>query len=334
MNQPRVKIKPSSNSDGTVGVEIVDIMQARSVTIDVNSALELLKKHLNVESKPSGSVDNSFLELGSLDTETVRHADDWHDHNWSASLAYYNATRKLCFADVTSNFVETQRSTLKSYAEQNGPPPTALSASLSAVSLPTPEPLPIKSVGDVMKSRRSFFGPFPDRFHSLATLSTFLWHGTKSIRRNRLLVPDADLLHTLDSFGSAFEVFVAVSRVSDLDQGFYFYDPSAHALELIREGNQGEKIREALSGQPGPYSAACTLFFAVNFERYQWRYRHERALRELYVSAGFIVQDAILIATALDMRTHISPAIRDSILLNLLNLAPTDWQVLHSLSVG
>lgn len=66
-----------------------------------------------------------------------------------------------------------------------------------------------------------------------------------------------------------------------------------------------EVMQRCLIGHEGPASAACTLILSVEFERYQWRYRHERALRNLYVETGRIAHHLLLQATAHGLGTHI-----------------------------
>jgi hypothetical protein len=72
----------------------------------------------------------------------------------------------------------------------------------------------------------------------------------------------------------------------------------------------------------------------ADFERYQWRYRHEGALCTLYLNAGQIINEILLLTTLFNFKTHVSPAIRDSQALSLVGLKKDRHQVLYILSAG
>lgn len=81
-------------------------------------------------------------------------------------------------------------------------------------------------------------------------------------------------------------------------------------------------------------NASLSLFYSVNFLRYQWRYRHERALRNLYIESGRLMQKTIVIAEYLDAGSFITPALKDHKLASLLNLDTVDEVVLYSQTIG
>ncbi|WP_282793773.1 nitroreductase family protein [Streptomyces sp. CC224B] len=94
------------------------------------------------------------------------------------------------------------------------------------------------------------------------------------------------------------------------------------------------RMSAILVGQPAPLSAAATVLLVADFERYQWRYRHERALRHLWLDAAHAMGYLLLSATALEKSTHISPAARDSAANACLGLSDARHQVMYCLSAG
>lgn len=182
--------------------------------------------------------------------------------------------------------------------------------------------------------KRRSVGAFKPNTLGPETLSTLLYHGTRKIRECRRLSSGVDTESLLISVGSALDVYVLVYSVLDIRPGAYLYEMEPGSLSLKRSGDIRESIVGALAGQPDPTNAAATVLLVADFDRYQWRYRHERALRNLYVECGRLMQPLILMATALGLQTGITPAIRDHLVGAVLAREPGNWQALHTLTVS
>ncbi|MGH8350011.1 MAG: SagB/ThcOx family dehydrogenase [Pseudomonas sp.] len=165
-------------------------------------------------------------------------------------------------------------------------------------------------------------------------LATLLHHGTSKIRECRRCSSSGDPHSLLISVGAAFDVYVLAYSVQGLASGVYLYEPERRSLSLKAVENLRESARAALAGQPDPTNAAVTILLVADFDRYQWRYRHERALRNLYLECGRLMQPLILVATSLGLRTGITPAIRDRLVGALLARDHGNWQALHSLTIS
>lgn len=161
-----------------------------------------------------------------------------------------------------------------------------------------------------------------------------LHYGTSKIRECRRHSSNEDPHSLLISVGAAFDIYVLVYSVEGLTPGAYLYELEWDALSPKRSGDLRESARAALAGQPDPTNAAATVLLVADFDRYQWRYRHERALRNLYLECGRLMQPLILVATALGLQTGITPAIRDQLVGALVALDLGNWQALHSLTIS
>jgi hypothetical protein len=106
-------------------------------------------------------------------------------------------------------------------------------------------------------------------------------------------------------------------------------------LNLIKVGNFRHEMSQGLIGQQGPKLAACTISIVGDFERYMWRYRHERALSLLWIDAARVMSSIIWSATSCDLKMQISPAVIDETFLEFLNL-PIDLskQCLYNISLA
>jgi SagB-type dehydrogenase family enzyme len=186
---------------------------------------------------------------------------------------------------------------------------------------------------EVIANRRSI-GTFRSYELDREVLATLLHHGTRKIRECRRLSSSGDPRSLLISVGAAFDVYVLVFALEGLDSGAYHYELEPPGLSLKRLGNLREEARTALAGQPDPTNAAATILLVADFDRYHWRYRHERALRNLYLECGRLMQPLVLTATGLGLRTGITPAIRDELIAPLLALDNGNWQALHTLTIG
>jgi nitroreductase len=79
-----------------------------------------------------------------------------------------------------------------------------------------------------------------------------------------------------------------------------------------------------------------SFLFTADFERYQWRYRHSRALRNILMDLASLAHRLILATTALEHDNFLSPAIADQEAEELLNIDHREFEeaALYVVSVG
>lgn len=259
--------------------------------------------------------------------------EHWKKRNWDECLHYYLWSRLWNFEDTKSEYDEVRQKLGKQFIQENGSPPFPRVASQKALELPGPNAVPDISLGELLLKRHSV--PFmAKRQISDESISSVLWHGFQDARKCRELLQENWQENLWRNFGVPFDIYFVAYDIKNLKPGLYFYDVLSHQIELVVEEDLRSKMQSILIGQKSPKTAACTILFVCEFERAQWRYRHERELRDLYVHVAKMAHYLILAATAYDFKTHITPAIKDSELLELLSLDATRFQCLYTITLG
>lgn len=163
-----------------------------------------------------------------------------------------------------------------------------------SISLPEPAHLGIKSLWDVLKSRRSI-RDYASGHISMQELSQLLWaiQGATAKMGQYILrtAPSAGALYPI-------ETYVLANQVKDLQAGIYHYDVRQHRVEVVKKGNFGAEIAQAALNQDMLQQAAVVFIWTAVVDRSKWKYR-ERAYRYIYMDAGHIGQNAYLAAEAL-----------------------------------
>jgi SagB-type dehydrogenase family enzyme len=260
----------------------------------------------------------------------------WLDRGWDEAIETYLASRSVPFIEDTVAPEERDHARSQAVrallAEQ--PIPRPPSAGPAAVPLPRPAAdFGGESLGGVLARRRStpYFSGIPVTADALAAV---LWNGLHMLRVNRSIEPSERPLEALQSIGSAFDTYVLSYDMTGLSHGCYFYEPERHMVELRKSGQHQAKFEELLIGQPSPRRASAAILLVIDFSRYQWRYRHERALRSLYFEAGRLMQHLLVAATAQGMLTHVTPAMKDTAVLEFLGLPKKTYQAAYCLTLG
>jgi len=109
-------------------------------------------------------------------------------------------------------------------------------------------------------------------------------------------------LRTAPSAGALypFEVYLLVNRVEGVKSGIYHYLADEHSLELVKEGDFRDKIKNAALGQEPVAQAGAVFILTAVFERTTRKYG-ERGYRYIHIEAGHIGQNILLEATSLGL---------------------------------
>ncbi|MCP1133367.1 SagB/ThcOx family dehydrogenase [Paenibacillus polysaccharolyticus] len=319
-------------------VEVENPLLQKRLLMSRSAMLELLKESFINPSNPIGVAANRLREYGlldadELDAETVNAIEHWKRRNWQDSLGYYLKSRVTDFADSNNDYRTKNHIILQDYLQKDGPPPPHKRAGENAKQLVEPLLLPDVPLGKVLH-KRSATRHVPARNFENDILSSILFHGTQLIRKNRTVPQTKGNRSYLYSFGCAFDLYLVVYDITGIEPGIYFYDVEDHSIELIISGDFREQMSATLYGLNWPLTAGCTLLYVAEYERYQWRYRHERALRNLFIDAGRAVHQAILCSTAFGKLTSHTPAVKDELATEILRLDPTREQVLYTLTLS
>lgn len=281
---------------------------------------------------------SKLAELGwfpasDVDDETLRHAKFWWKNGWHPSLEYYLWSRQANYRDVADDSGEIRRALVRTYLESDGAPPERLTSSGARHALPAPPALPNDCpLGILLITRRSVRAFAHDRLDE-TLLSAALYHGLDDVRRRRQSQFD-DELDYLQTHGVAFDIYVIVYDVRGVQEGVFQYDLEHHELIAGEAGNHRDRMTRILCGLRSPETAAWTIVLAADFAQYQWRYRHERALRHLYMAAGRLGQRLILVSLAYGLGTVPTPATHDRELCELLRLDRDRQAPIYTLTTG
>ncbi|WP_405151158.1 SagB/ThcOx family dehydrogenase [Sphaerisporangium sp. NBC_01403] len=333
---PLVAIRPGHDRGLAV---ISDPINHRRAAVDVESLVNALlpsagrpedvdrAERLTTEFERRG-----WLPAGELGPDRLAMMRRWWERGWHPSLSYYLWSRHHNFRDSDDPRGAARRSALSEYLRRGEPRPRVKPEG-ARVPLPAPPAPPAdRTFGRLLMARRTVRGYTPDPV-GIDKLSGVLHHGLDDIRALREL-PKDDPLNWLRSHGSPFDFYVVNYAAEGLDPGIYHYSLDEHVLTAVAHGDHRADMVKVLVGMRGPETAAWTLVMVADFQQYQWRYRHERALRHIYMAAGRIAQRLILVGFGFGLGSLPTPATRDQDTCDLLRLDPVRQTPVYTLTMG
>jgi SagB-type dehydrogenase family enzyme len=330
--QPLLVIRPDDNPDR---VCLSDPLNGQRVTVPLDALLDLVTRP--TATSPAGRrlaedlCDRGLLPARPLDPAVMAALTRWWTRGWHPSLGYYLWSRHRRQVDFADGDGEVRRRVLRQYAVDS-PLPPRIAITGDSVGLPAASPLPDKPLGDVLMARRTVRGYAPVPVGA-QILGDVLHHGLCDVRAIRDLNFD-DELNLLRSHGTPFEFYVANYRTEGLTPGIYHYRLQSHTLTPVNLGDHRPRLARILLGMRAPETAAWTLVVVGDFAQYQWRYRHERALRHLYMAAGRIAQRLIVVGHTYGLGSLPTPAMHDLDCCDLLGVDPETHTPVYSLTMG
>lgn len=217
-------------------------------------------------------------------------------------------------------------------ARREPPPMPELPYRGETVALPKPDQIgtaemDLRRAIDERESERVFFDD-PLRLDELAYL---LWatQGVKEMAQGETFrtVPSAGARH-------AFETYVVVNNVRDLERGLYRYLALGHALGAIERSEEiGDRIANTTLQPELIQTSAATLIWTAVAARMTWRYG-DRGYRYLHLDAGHVGQNLYLGAMAVNCRACTSAAFNDDELNRALKLDGVEHFAVYFGSVG
>ena len=191
--------------------------------------------------------------------------------------------------------------------------------SFEKIELQTPDYESGDALLTVIKKRRSDRG-YEDKNLSLKHLSEILWVANGVNREDgKRTVPSAMALYPIDTYAV-------------LSNGIYFYDPAAHTLNPVKEGN----FRELTGLQAFVNTAPLNLVFIANYERYDGD-RKVPENKRLYLAAldaGHCTQNVYLYCASEGLKTVVRAGAQEEALLETLGLDKTQHQFVVAQTVG
>lgn len=261
----------------------------------------------------------------------------WRDAGWRHAAIFHASTMDAAHVDQGQEDGQIAKSQLleRYLSEENPPDMYKTLREVTQVVLPPPSPIDT-DLFKCLLSRRTH-RKFSEQALTLGEISSLLSAAMQPAVLARDLVAEYarndPVIFTLSSY-MPFEIYVAANNVDGLVSGIYHYQPKAGGvLFLIREGRYADDLSSIAIGQ-GIEGASIGIFITCVFDRYSWRYRESRALRNIYIECGSLAQRIILAATGLGMRTFLTPALRDSSADLLLGLEYWRETVMYLIAAG
>ncbi len=257
----------------------------------------------------------------------------WHKRGWFPSDQFYLASRRWNYVDEFDHSGHIREQVLRRFLNDEGPPPDPARLDGPQIEFEETEPPGPAGVVSLLKQRVTARSFLPEPI-AKPVLAGILHYGFAELRTRLGAVGADSPLSYLDSYGSAWDPYLAIFSVDDVEPGIYRYDITDHALTQVRSGDHRDELVSCLQGMNAPRLASFVLILVADFPRFQWRYRHEHALRRLYIETGIMAQELIVIAMSHGLGTLVTPAQRDSETLTLLDLPADRYCPVYTLTCG
>jgi SagB-type dehydrogenase family enzyme len=233
--------------------------------------------------------------------------------------------------------LETQYSYMPPSAQTRGEPQPPLELPYDSnqrpIELPPPDALAVEPVDlrALIEQRRTSRNYTAEPL-SMAELSHLLWctQGVQDVRGSYATV------RTVPSAGArhAFETYLLVNAVEDVEHGIYRYLASAHQLIRLPLGEGlTPRITRACMNQEQVARSAVTFMWVAVAERMCWRYG-ERGYRYMLLDAGHVCQNLYLAAEVIGCGVCAIAAYDDVALNRELELDGAELFVIYVASLG
>jgi SagB-type dehydrogenase family enzyme len=129
------------------------------------------------------------------------------------------------------------------------------------------------------------------------------------------------------------EAYALVFAPSDVPAGVYHYNIKEHALDVLWTREFTREDVATLFTYPWAKNASMALIFSGVFRRNQIKYG-ERGYRQILIETGAIVQNAYLVAQALNMQCCAIDGVREAEIEQLLDIDGISESVICSMVFG
>ncbi len=188
------------------------------------------------------------------------------------------------------------------------------------IDLPNPIVTSDVSVEEAMRSRRSVRA-YSTEALSQAELGQMLWAAQGVTNQNGYrTVPSAGAKYPL-------ELYAVVGNVEGIDPGIYKYDPKAHSIQRIKEGDSRMSICQAALNQEYLAYAPATIAITAVKDRSAQKYG-SRAARYVLLEAGAAGQNIHLAAETQGLGTVEIGAFDDDRISGILGLSDKEKPIL------
>ncbi|MDM8355707.1 hypothetical protein [Pandoraea communis] len=272
-----------------------------------------------------GRIGDSISKARKLNGENFPQVGHWVERNWHACLPIYLSSRKTRYLDGCRDRTKRLQELFDKYESIEACPiirkPDAIGAAFLVPSFDIGAP---EWLEDLISSieRRSTKRRFKG---SKISADDFLNTIGRSIVRVRGTAEWAKILDSAEkytkSFGAEFSYYYVIYDICGIESGIYFHSVVDGLLIPIKFGNFRDEFSYINFGMKSPLTANYSIILVAHPKLYAWRYRHERALRNLFIEGGRLMHEHVLMASSQNIQGVVTPATRDSRLCQLLALS-------------
>ena len=274
------------------------------------------------------------------DADATRDMFRWESNRWSRAAYLLYSQQDLRYVEPVgrdsklSELSAFRRSRIADFQAEAAYPERFRIDPVAEFPLPVPEQ-PITYSLDSMLARRSVRAfaatPVPAR-----TLGEVLHHATANVRLAERSKADGDPYYLLNSFYTWLHVYVAVQGVEGVPRGVYQYDPARNTLLATGREPSDEELASTIQGQNWIGGGGASILVVVQWDRYQWLYRHSRAYLNLLIQIGEFGQELLQAGYQSGLVGWLTPAVAESRAATLLGLdeVGSDADAMYYLKLG
>lgn len=132
----------------------------------------------------------------------------------------------------------------------------------------------------------------------------------------------------------AFPCYLAIFKVTNIEQGLYYFDPDSEFLYQISKGYYADEVSKTISGLPSPKTACATIYIAADMLPLAKALQNPSDLKFIYYVSGLMCQRLLIRAAQDDVFGVPTPALSDSEALTLFGCSDSDPLPIYSVTIG
>jgi SagB-type dehydrogenase family enzyme len=282
---------------------------------------------------------NTLRDYGYWRQEPTHRTDGerrWLDVEWNDALQFHTATRNMIWShDYSGDPKVMTRYHVEHNVAPETEPPSRYQPEVTA-NVPLPKPtVPHIDFHRLAQQRRTS-RDFRNTTITLADLATILSWTFKP------QFPQGDpRYYATQSYsrGAPFTAFIITGgegAPSELERhfGVYHYSPERHELGLVNTATDLDRLDALLWRQNYVNYAPAMLVVCADWPQFHWKYRFSRAYRFVYAECGAFMHTALLVGTALGLKTFQTPAIDDQRMCQTLDVADHELGPIYMATFG
>ncbi|MCA6101006.1 SagB/ThcOx family dehydrogenase [Bradyrhizobium australafricanum] len=173
---------------------------------------------------------------------------------------------------------------------------------------------PLRTLLEQRRSNRTFSGEELS-FSQLSVIidETFRYrkHDQEAYRRMGMSTPTVRRSSPSGGALQSCEAYLVGRKVSGMDPGIYHFRSHERSLGLVAPLSKDFSFGLLCGGQMFADDLSAAIVITCRFEKLMWKYKHSHSYRVALFDAGHLSQTALLLATAVGMRTWVTAAFFD-----------------------